>query len=317
MLVIIVGAVVGIGAVYQVVNFLVISPKAQGIKDLEDLQAENQKLDAIVHSGLNLAERWRDYAGQSLSYDRPQTMNIFGRDLKEIAQRNGFPEAVFTPTTGTKIGRRTDIVTVAYRVAAEGPYPKVLDFLSDIYRTPYRSQITKLSIRPLLVRNTPLNEVKAEFTVETPLLPQIDRRDSEFASGVSTMPAEDTDLGHPARDDMPPPSALALLTSRNIFKPYVPPPENVVMLQNKDWKTVAVRLFFSWEEEINDRKVETVSGDGQASVKGFGDVVRFAAATPTARVSARSASSSAKRKTGPTSSRPTIRRRRWRPWPSP
>ncbi len=278
-LAIIVGSAVGLTVFYQAINFLFIRPLERAEDELAQLESDANRYDGIIRSRLNLAERWRTAAGKTFSHDFPQTTNLFGQDLKEVAKRHGFENAIFSPTNGTKIGStlgaKTGISTVAYRVVAQGRKTQAMEFLKDLYRSTYLSQMTKLSAAPVQQKDLPLDTVKIEFTIETPVLPVIDRKDLAEAAGTTTMPGDGDPSLEPARDDVQPDEAFALLERRNIFKRYVPPPTNVVMIDNQDWKTVAVRLKFSWDEEVKQQLVETVSSKSQQAVKGTGDIVEI------------------------------------------
>ena len=274
-LAILVGGAVGITFLYQAVNFVFISPLKTAETDIENLTRDNNRLDGVIRSRRSLAERWLSYTGRTISFDRHEVSNRFAQDLKEIAGRHNFTNPLFSPISGSKIGSKTDISTVGYRVAATGRYREAVDFLTDLYRSPYLSQITKLSISPLLQRNLPLDTIKIEFTIETPVLPVIDKKAFQEVASAETLPAEIDPKTEPAREYVRSDEAFALLERRNIFKPYIPPPQNVVMISNDDWKTVAAKIRFFWDGEVFEQKVETIGSKAQQSVKGLGDIVEI------------------------------------------
>lgn len=275
MLAIIVGSAVGLFFAYQMVNFIFIKPLTRAETELEDLEREMERLDGVIRSRKHLANRWLTHAGHTLSFNRPEASNRFGQDLKSLAEKHGFASALFTPITGSKLGSKTDITTVGYRVVAEGRYPTALAFLRDLYRTPYVTSVTRLSIVPVLQRNRPLDDVKMEFIIETPVLPVIDRKDIQEVASATTMPSDVGWESAPVRDFVRPDEEFALLDQRNIFKPYVPPPQYVVMLTNDDWKTVAAKIRFYWEGEVHESKVQTIPSKAQQSVNGFGDIIEI------------------------------------------
>lgn len=275
-LAIIVGGAIGLTVLYQAVNFIFIAPVRQAKTDLADLERDRNMLDGLIRSRRNLAQRWLDYSAKTISFNRPEVTNRFAQDLKDLAEKHGFANPTFTPTSGTKIGAKTEISTAGYRVAVEGRYPKVLLFLRDIYKLPYLTAITKISIAPVLIRGRAPDEVKTEFTIETPILPQIDKKIFEEVVNATTMPADVLASGPPAREWVRHDGeAYGLLDRRNIFKPYTPPPQNVVMVINDDWKTVGARVHFYWEGEVQTTKVDTIPSKGQLSFTGPGDVIEI------------------------------------------
>lgn len=271
----IIGGAVGVFLLYQAVNFMFISPVKTAETQRESLEGELRRLDGLIAGRRNMAQRWLANAGRTLSFSAAEASNRFSEDLKRRAERNGFADALFTPVAGGKIGNKTDISTVVYRVSAQGPYTRVLDLVKDYYKAPYLSAITRVSVTPVLQTNRPMDEVKMELTIETPVLPQIDKSKFQEVAAAASMPPEQFASEEPVRDYLREDSAFALLTRRNIFKPYVPPPQNVVMVQNDDWKTVAVNVRFMWEGEVHQQKVETVASKASQSVTGLGDIVEI------------------------------------------
>lgn len=275
MLAMIVGGAIGLTVLYQVVNFIFIRPIITVDAELEELERDVNRLDGIIRSRKNLAQRWLDLAAHTLSFNRAEATNRFGQDLKNLAEKHGFPNALFTPTSGTRIGAKTEIATLGYRVSAEGRYAQVLGFIKATYETPYICAISKLSMSPIQLRGRLPDEVKVEFTIETPILPKIDKTQFEEVVNAETISEEALAKGEPFRDWLRTNDAYALLDRRNIFKPYIPPPQNVVMLVNDDWKTVAARVRFYWEGDVQETKVETIPSKAQQSVSGFGEFVEI------------------------------------------
>jgi hypothetical protein len=284
-LAIVVGSVIGLGIVYQGLNFLFLKPAEQARKDIADLESQNQYLDGVIRSRRNLADRWNAALSRTLAFDRPEASNRIAQALKEGAKRHGFDNPGFVPNSvGSKIGTKTGITTVSYRITAEGPFKNAVAFLTDIYRSPYLVDISRLSITPLLQRNRSRGDVKIEFYVESPLMPVIDPKKIPELVNTASLPGEGADKMGPSRDDIPPDEELALLGRRNIFRPFVPPPNNVVMIDNQDWKTIVVRAKFYWEGEVNRQTVDgsaveeivkTVPSKSKLEIRGVGDAVEI------------------------------------------
>lgn len=269
------GGALGLFVLYQSVNFVFIKPLVTAKAELEDLEKENDRLDGVLRSRRNLSQRWLEVAGRTLSFERAEATNRFGQNIKEIGKRHGFDKDIYTPASGSKIGNKTGIATIAYRVVGQGPYPQALAFLHELYRTPYICAISKLSISPQIMKGLAPDEVKFEVTIESPLLPKIDRSKIQEVAAATSMPAEALVSAEPFREDMPPLEDFGLLTKRNIFKPYIPPPLNVLVIDNQDWKTAAVRMQFLWEDKPSDQVVEAVPGRSQKSVTGKGGIVEI------------------------------------------
>jgi len=260
---------------YQGVQRVFLRPIAKAENDIEALTAENRKLDLAIASRSDLAKRWLKYARQTFDFDETRGLDRFGLSLKEIAKRHGFEDANFTTSPGTKIGDKTGISTVAHRIGIEGKFTEVIAFMRDVYHTPYLCAITKLTVTPMGSK-VGRDDVKVEFTVETPSLPEIDTQGIREAANVELMPSEPAEPLPPARDDLPSKGMLALLTERNLFREYQPPPPNVVMIENNDWKTVAARVTFYWDGRIQEEIVKTIASKAHASVEGKGDTVEVA-----------------------------------------
>lgn len=284
-LAIVVGGIVGLGAVYQGMNLLFLKPADQAKKDIAELENQNHYLDGVIRSRRNLADRWNAAVSRTLAFDRPEASNRIAQALKNGAQRHGFENPGFFPNTvGSKIGPKTGITTVSYRIVAEGPFKNAMDFLTDIYRSPYLCDISRLSVTPLLQRNRQRGDVKIEFFVESPLLPAIDPKKVPELVNTASLPGDGAEKLGPAREDVPPDETLALLGRRNIFRPFVPPPSNVVVIDNQDWKMVVVRAKFFWEGEVNrqtvdgnqvEEVVKTVQSKSNVEIRGLGDAVEI------------------------------------------
>jgi len=272
-----IGGVVGLFAIYKGVDFLFVAPLKRATEEVARLEAENNVLSGVIRSRVDLARRWRDLAGRTLSFDKPEVINIFGRDLKEIAKRHGFG-ASYSPTAGGKIGGRTNIGAVAYRVVEEGKFTDMLGFIKDLYRTPYLCQITRLSISPIMDRSRPRGEVKFDMIVETPILPRVDSKKIPEAAAATTMPADAAERMGPARGKAHFAEEFALLAERNIFRAYVPPPTNMVLIDNTDWKAVGVWVTWHWDGKARPVVTDMVPERSQKTFTGQGDVAEVAGA---------------------------------------
>jgi hypothetical protein len=268
----VVGAAIVLGVGYKAVDTLLIGRHAEAKEHLAKLKTEERRLQGIIGSRDNLARRWLAYTGRTFSFERTEARGRLGKDLKELAKRHGFADAVFGTHGGTKIGRRTDISTVAHRIAIQGRFPDVTAFLRDVYEKPYLGQIIKLTITPLGAKGS-RGTVKLECTIESPLLPVVDPKEIPHVRGAKPLDPEPEESPGPARGDVHRGEFYDILAVRNIFRPYLPPPQNVVMIDNLDWKTIALKIKFLWDDAVNEQLVETVAGKSNLPVKGKGDIV--------------------------------------------
>jgi len=272
---------VGAGAVvlYGALNLLFLTPYREATEMLEELRADRREMQGIIDSRELLARQWLNNAERTFSFNRPEALDRFGQQLKDLAVQHGFGSANFSISAGTKIGNKTDITTVAHRISAEGSYDQAMDFLRDVYRTPYLTQVTRLTMSPLDTKGPGRNRVKLDVTVESPLLPEVESEEIPEVQTVRTMPddIEPAELG-PARGDQVRPDAyFALLEDRNLFRAYMPPPPTMVRVDNQDWKTVMVKAKFLWDGKVVEQPVESVAGKSEKTISGKGNVLEIEA----------------------------------------
>ncbi len=276
----IMAAIVGLGVagvvLYNLVNFVFIKQCQEADALMIELKAEQVELNNLNAMKSNLVQRWMKCAGQTLSFDKTQARDSFGKQLKELAKQHGFNHAVFSTSNGTKIGSRTKIETVAHRIGVQGQFEKVIGFLRDIYNTPYLCQVTKLTIAAEGgTKGGGRDIVKLDFTVETPVLPQISKNQIPEVAYAKVMQL-DGEIPMPrCRDDLLGEDTFAILANRNILRQYQPPPANVVMIDNQDWKTVALRVRFLWDNQVEQEIIKTVASKSTKSVEGKGSIVEI------------------------------------------
>lgn len=273
-LAIVIGGALAVAALYSAANFLFIKPLTGSDAKIADLAAEEAELDGEIRSREIYAAQWLAFVGQTFAFDPTKTQDRFSADLKEIAKRHGFGNATFASTSGTSVGAGSGIRTVAQRIGVEGQFAEVIAFLREVYRTPYLCQITRLSLSPLDAKRG-RDLVKLEFTIETPVLPQVDVKKIPEVAVAELLPAESPSPLPPFRKHLRDDEAYRVLADRNIFLPYEPPPSNVVMIDNQDWKTVVVRVGFYWRNKVTGEEVKTVASKSNLSVQGKGDIVEI------------------------------------------
>jgi hypothetical protein len=278
----IVGAAIALGLGYKAVSYFFIEDYRRTTQNIINAKTEIARLDKVIASEPALAKQWRDEdVERTFSYDRNEAQGRFGMALKEIAKRHGFADAVFAPAPGTRIGVKTDISTVAHRITIDGAYQEAVAFLRDLYRTPYLCQITKLSVSHSSAKGS-RGRVKVELTAEAPLLPKIEPAKIPPALLILRHVSEAEPLSpeamtglSPARGQLRGDEYFAILADRNLFRSHLPPPENVVQIDNQDRRMVAVKVRFLWEGKTSEQRTETIAGKTPLPVKGKGDVVEI------------------------------------------
>jgi hypothetical protein len=270
----VIGGIVALGLAYKAVSFFFIDDYRRTKEKIANYEAEVRRLDGLIRSEESLARQWLDDVGRTFSLDRNEAQGRFGMALKEIAKRNRFDDAVFSPAAGTRIGVKTDIVTVAHRISIDGAYKDAIAFLRDLYNTPYLCQVTKLAVAPSAAKGA-RGRVKVELTVESPVLPLVDPRKIPYVRNPEPLPAETKTPLPPVRPYLRGAEFYAILSDRNIFRSHLPPPENVVLIDNQDRKMVAVKVQFFWEDKPSEQRMETVKGKTSTPVKGKGDVAEI------------------------------------------
>jgi hypothetical protein len=275
-LAIVIGAALAVLVIYHGINYLFIRPVREADVQVAALTQEQKDLDGKIASREMLARRWLKYVGQTFSFDPTDALDRLGVELKEIAKRHGFEGAVFQIGTGTSIGSKSGIKTVAHRIIVDGTYAEVISFLRDIYDTPYMCQITKLSISPMESK-VGRNMVKLECTVETPVLPQVDKKKIGEAASARPMPNEPEKALPPFREHLRGDEAYQVFNERNIFRAYEPPPTNIVAIENQDWKDVVATITFYWDNKVTSEQVKMVASKANVSVEGKGDIAEVAA----------------------------------------
>ncbi|MCB9864884.1 MAG: hypothetical protein H6820_16125, partial [Phycisphaerales bacterium] len=117
--------------------------------------------------------------------------------------------------------------------------------------------------------------VKLKFQVGTLVLPRLSKDDTRFYAGVETMPRNPETPLDKWRDDFPPESAFALFEARNIFREYMPPPANSVIVDNPDRKLVGIGAKFYWDGEVQTESQIGVQPGKQETIVGKGDEVEI------------------------------------------
>ncbi|HUN82391.1 MAG TPA: hypothetical protein VMV81_12880, partial [Phycisphaerae bacterium] len=274
-----VGGAIGLFIIYNAIQYIFISPIHEANEKIAKYQSEINKSKGVIRSKDSLVRRWTALVGRTLSFDPAEASNRFAKSLKDIAKNH--PTITIdsiSPTSGLKIGTKTGIETVAYRTVLEGRFSEVLALLLDVYKTPYLCEITRLSFAPITQKGRGRDEVKVELTIETPVPPQIEKKQIPEAATAQVMPTDSDTPLPPVRATIKTPQDFPLLADRLIFRPYVAPPANVIVINNEDWKTVAIRAAFFWDNKLNEEAVDTIPSKTSKTYTKHGDIVEVSGA---------------------------------------
>lgn len=271
---VIVGGFMGLAVVYWLINAIYLGPIENARIDHANKLKRLDEIRKLVDSESSLVRRWNGIVSRTLSFESNKVRDWFGVDLKNIVQRHGFEGATFRPAGGSRLGsdRKHPIIMQGCRISVTGDYIRVVDLVNDIYKTPYVCKITELSLTPLGPRMG-RDLVKADITVETPVMPRIGPNISTEAARAVTIDHDAMAALPPVRRDLLPDEMFSVLDERNILREYMAPPAVTVTIDNEDWKTVAVTLDFYWEGNVIEQMVETVAGNSQKAVSGRGEQV--------------------------------------------
>lgn len=259
---------------YYIVSGVFIGPAEQARKDLADYTNKRNVVQSLKQSEMNFAERWRKFASRTFSYDKNQAFDWFGESLKDTAAANGFSTPdIKKKTSTTKLGRKTGIEVISYEINVKDEYTKALKLLRAMYDADYVSLVTDVTITPESREGRDM--VKLKFTVGTLVLPEVSSKNTKYFAGIKTMPRDPAEPLDKWRDDFPPESAFALFGARNIFREYMPPPSNSVIVDNHDLKLVGIGAKYYWDGEVQTESQIGVQPGKQETIVGKGDEVEI------------------------------------------
>lgn len=285
-LAIIIGSVMGVLALYQLVNMIAITPYRDANKKIENARVEINKYEAFLKKAPAIRRNWEDFAARTFSYETDEIRNRFEQEVKRLVTKHQLRKASYTPRTGSSISRKPPIKTEAYLFAGEGDYQEVMAFIRDVYYSKCMTQITTLSLTPMDPKSG-RNQVKVDLQIETPLLPtlaSVDKKEkAELAKvGIASDPKTFIDLldppTDPVRRGLITDQEFAELSGRNIFRMYVPAPVNIVKFENNDRLDVTVALKSFWDGKVSEQLERRLGGKSTSETQSItGDVVEVTA----------------------------------------
>lgn len=282
-MVMVIGGALGLVVAWQVLNRVFISKIEGADKTIVDLGKKISDHNETIKKGERLRKVWRAYVGRTFSFDESVIITEFDGRLKSMIAEHGLTNASYSAPRRLLIGDKTKISSIGFQIqGATGEYGDVVGFLGELYETPYLCRVAKVSLSPL-DPNAVSNRVKLDVLVETPFLPVFGRREAKDL-GIKTGELEtfkdlESPPTDPARAFEVAPDAFAVLVDRNIFKQYVAPPTNLVLIDNQDWRDVMVWLKPSWEgKAVEEQPKATVRRKSRMDSPSFrGDVVEVTA----------------------------------------
>lgn len=285
-LAIIIGSVMGVLALYQLVNMIAITPYRESNKKIENARKEISKYETFLKQAPAIRRSWDDLAARTYSYETDEIRNRFEQEIKRLVVKHQLRKASYTPRTGSSISRKPPIKTEAYLFAGEGDYDQVMNFIRDAYYSRCMTQITTLSLTPMDPKSG-RNQIKVDLQIETPLLPtlaSVDKKEKiELASlGFKSDPKTFIDLENPptgpVRRGLIDDQEFAELLGRNVFRMYVPAPTNMVKFENNDRLDVTVTLKSFWDGKPSEQLEKRLPGKSNNETQSItGDVVEVTA----------------------------------------
>lgn len=274
MTVLVIGGLVGLWALYGVVNWVFISPVTTANAQIKRLDKEYRDLKAQRDKVKRYADEWKEIAGRSYAFNLIETQNAFQTALKRLAAKHQLTgQSIQNASTGKLPG--TDIVTVKLRVNGEGSLANVAAFLRDIYQLPVLLNITKLRLSPVTNTDGTQSVRIGELLIETIIPPEIKNavdRVKSAVRGTTTMPSDPALAPKSLREGLASAEEHGKIAARNIFRPYTPPPTFSVAVDNQDREPVEVMAKYSWEGQSKEQPKETVAGKSKRDLSpGVGD----------------------------------------------
>lgn len=286
-LAIIIGGVMGVLALYQLVNMIAITPYRDAQKRIENARKEINKYERFVKTAPAVRRSWENLAARTFSYQTDEIRNQFEQQIKRMVAAHNLRKATYTPRTGSGVSRKPPIKTEAYLFTGEGDYNDVMAFLREVYNSKCMTQITTLSLSPLDPKQG-RNQIKIDqLIIETPVLPTLATVDKKEAAelanmGIKSDPKTFNELtdppSGPVRRGLMTDEDFAALTERNIFRMYVPAPTNIVKFENNDRLEVTVALKSFWDGKPSEQLERRLPGKSNNETQSItGDVVEVTA----------------------------------------
>ncbi|MFO0973527.1 MAG: hypothetical protein U1A27_08830 [Phycisphaerae bacterium] len=269
-----IGSLIGLWVLWQAGTGLYVSPLAELKSRVDDEQKKVASLARERRDLAALADEWKTFARRTYSTDVRDTQNRFLDDLKELATRHKLSGVSFTPLSAGKLPR-SDVRTVAVRMVGEGQLTDVAALLGDLYRLSALVSVRKLRLAPVTqVGGSDVLRV-TELLVETLVLPTISEAVEPVRAALrrtTTMPSDPAFAPTPLWVDLPSAADYALVSRRNVFKAYEPPPAMAVEIDNQDLKAVQVKVRFHWKSETSEQPALSVEGKSKRELApGAGD----------------------------------------------
>lgn len=272
-----IGSLLGLVVAYQAVDRVFLEPRKVADNRIKALKNQEAKSKRTIDKAKRLSEEWKRIAARTFGSEDAQSQ--FDRVLKQLLLKHKLRGSPPTTRTTKEIVRKSGITTVYSSITAEGDYDDAMAFVRSLYETPFICRISDFRVRSAQVGRR--NDVEIKLSVETPLLPEIvgDEAKQIKLGKVKTLDQLETPPEDPARLERPLEDSYAVLTDRNMFKMYVPPPENFVTVVNDDWQAVTVTLKPRWEGEAYGSQLEVVveGKKSEASRPFKGDAVEVVA----------------------------------------
>ena len=220
---IVVLSLIGLLVGRALVTSMIVRPYRELTEDITKKEDRVARYRADVDLRAPSIGKWRAYGARTLGADAYVAQNFFDKDLKQLIQTHRLSKESVRPLSPRKL--KSGLVLVPFNVQAQGNIRNIVAFLTTFYERPYLARITSLNLAPISSKKQDVLVMRV--AAETLVLPE-----TEMAGTIKPVdPA--TKSFEKRKRYFSEEQALAALTDRDPFLPYVPPPKRVVIAPPK------------------------------------------------------------------------------------
>lgn len=189
------------------------------LDDVErDIAAVQKKIDETkrkLQAKNRLIREWKSLCDRSLGHDPEKADLLLNERVTELIAASGLDKVTRTPAS--PVSRKgSGISFVAVNLTGRGSLAQIVSFLELLYREPYAVKVTALSLSPE-DRGDRIKIANCRIEAIVPTRP-----------ALGSMPSSTSRPAIPTVRRGSPDPQYAMIATRNLFKPFTPPPPPVV-----------------------------------------------------------------------------------------
>ncbi len=219
-LVMIVGGIIGLFAVWLVVRSAIVKPIAQAQTDVANLMADQASLKAKIRMEALYKRQWAELCAKTFSGDPNVAAGQLNDLVMRLLQEAGLVNLsvnVGQPGEQKKTWPGLYIIPCTV-IQADGDMEKFTKFLHAFYQQPYAMQILSFNLeQPPLARANPLHI--SSLQIEAIVLSDKDMPRYLASRPADGKPSEQAKPWRPAESSL---DAYAILWTRKFMEPYTP-----------------------------------------------------------------------------------------------